>query len=210
MLGTLSAKISVAALAAVVVGGLAVGGIAYAKSGSASGTRPTKCENFVDHLSTNLNVSQSTFASAFSKALGQVGLKVPTKMQSNNPAQTTCLEMRRLEARLQHRHFRLQFNGSRLQVINALANAWHTSSGQLLQEMKSGTSLEVIAGQHHYSETQVGQIIASTIKPTLDRLVMQHHMSQTRENAVLQRLDSGKLPPRWWAGNSHHHPPTSS
>jgi len=80
-------------------------------------------------------------------------------------------------------------------VLEAEAQVLGVQPQQLRSELRSGTTLQALAGQRGLDEPQFASQLAAAAKPLLDKDVQQGTMTASQEQAALARL--GRTVPNW-------------
>jgi uncharacterized protein YidB (DUF937 family) len=208
-----AARIAIAGVAGCLVAGVAVGATAAATGFPVAATSSTPtptaspkpatsssaCQDYLDHLASDLGLSQSKVTAAQTSALdqtlsdmvarGQLAQAQATKLEQQ--ATKACSSAPALLARAQN-----QARIRRLVQVGLqdYAKALGISASTLRQDLRSGQTVAQLAQQQGLDESAFRQKLIAVVKPQLDQAVQAHLITQAQENRVLQRLQTGNLP----------------
>ena len=166
------------------------------------------CSRFTQHVASNLGKSQSQVQKAISDAINQtiddaVKNGDLTQAQANalkaragtNAAQT-CAGVHGLPAILGPGR-KGGFGGfprSGVNQVNEIAKALGISPSELQQDLRNGQTVQSIASSQGMDEAAFRSKLISVTRTDLDQQVQAGKLTQTQENAILQRLQNGPLP----------------
>jgi len=198
---------------AVVVTGAATGTPLLAASPSPSpspGSGTNYCSRFTGHLATNLGKSQSQVQKAISDAIGQtiddaVKNGDLTQNQANaiksrvagSGGQTCAGGIKAVPGIGRGGGFPPLGPGPRGGGVNELdevAKALGISTTELQQDLKNGKTLKDLAAAQGMDEAAFRTRLAGVMKTDLDQQVKAGKLTQSQENALLQRVQNAPLP----------------
>jgi hypothetical protein len=200
-------KLIVAGAGALLLVGLGVGASAYATgasvpflvaakpSPSPGADRGAACTDFLNHLASNLGVSQSKLRSALQKSADQ------TIDDAVKAGKITAAEGAKLKQRLASRtacrfapgpSIRRPGLGPMKVIVAAAAKTLNLTPEQLMQDLRSGQSLSSLA--HGMTEDQFRAVFLANLKSQLDQLVQQKKLTADQESKMLQRLQTAPIP----------------
>ncbi len=207
-----AARIAIAGVGGCLVAGAAVGATAAATgfppaatsstpAPSASPTPATSsvCQDYLDHLASDLGLSQSKVTAAQASALDQTLSDMVSKRQLAQ-AQATKLEQQASKAcSLSPTLLARAQNQARIRRLLRVglqdyAKALGISASTLHQDLRAGRTVAQLAQQQGLDENAFRQKLIAVVKPQLDQAVQAHRITRAQENRVLQRLQTGTLP----------------
>ena len=204
-----------ALLASALVGGTLMSVVmAHPAAPTTSGNAPSAvdsdtgayCQTFLDEFAKQLGVDESALAPAAKAAAGaavdkavsdgkiskEVGDQIKQRIASAN-GNVCALLGAKWRGLIEHG----VKAGVGLDLFKAAADALHLSADDLKAKLQDGKSLKQIAQDQNIDYATVTTAIHNAVKADLDKLVAAGHLSQDRENAILDRLDQalkdGKL-----------------
>jgi hypothetical protein len=203
------------AMGAVIIGGVAV--VAAASATAMIGFRPSTpaqanepalmaaearvstqvCSDFMSHFAVEIGKTQAEINAAFQKAIADT-LADEVKAGRLTPSQADTIKQR-LANRTPCSFGGLQRGGAKLeafmqQYVAASAAALGITDAQLKTDLRNGQSLSQVAAAQKVSEASFRTKVLATLKPALDKAVTNKRITSTQEQAILTRLESGKLP----------------
>jgi len=213
------------------VGAVAVAGVAVVVTGAATGTpllaaspspSPSPsggtnyCNRFAGHLASNLGKSQSQVQKAISDAVTQTiddavkngdltqtqANAIKARISSNTSAGQCAGGLRGLPGLAPGGRFG-PFPGGRYNEVDEIAKALGITPAQLKQDLGSGKTVQQLASAQGMDETAFRSKLASVTKADLDQQVTSGNLTQSQENAILQRIQNGPLP--LWNGMPARH-----
>jgi uncharacterized protein YidB (DUF937 family) len=210
---TAVAGVSLAAFA-VVVTGAATGTPLLAASPSPSpspGSGTNYCNRFSGHVAANLGKSQSQVQKAISDALNQTiddavkngdltqsqANAIKARVGANASGSKACVGGLKGIPGVGRPGGVGRFPRPGVNTTDEIAKALGISTAQLQQDLQSGKTVQELASAQGMDEAAFRSKLASVTKTDLDQQVKAGKLTQNQENAVLQRLQSGPLPPFW-------------
>jgi hypothetical protein len=79
-------------------------------------------------------------------------------------------------------------------VLRAEAQALNLTARELRMDLRSGTSVEQLAGKAGMDKAQFTAAVVAKLKPMLDKLVKAGKLNQNQANALVDRVQKGFLP----------------
>jgi len=215
------------AAGAVIIGGVAVVATASAAS-FAFGYRPAStvaanddatltaaqervssavCGQFMQHFAVEIGKTQAEINAAFQRAIADT-LADEVKAGHLTQAQADKIKQR-LAGRTPCSFGSFKPHGARLeafmqQYVAAAASALGISETQLKTDLRNGQSLSQVAAAQKVSEADFRTKLIAGLKPALDKAVADKRITSTQEQAILDRLKTGKLP--LWDRHAHRKP----
>lgn len=177
---------------------LAVGGAAFAAGGS-----PTSGFSFVGDLASHLGISQTTLQSAIQQTeldkvayLQQSGKITATQGQKMDSAIKSGKPLFGVGERT-HPGFRMGLGRA---AIAQVATDLGMTPQQLLSDLRGGQTLQEVITAQGKSASTIESELQATLKTTLDQAVANGHLTQTREQTILQNFPSQfqKMLTRTW------------
>ena len=190
---------AVAALAAAAVVGLVTVAAASPKPSSSpsagSGAAQTYCNNFVNHLASNLGKQPDQVRSAMSSAFDQT-LADAVKAGALTQKQADAIKARRGSQACTGAVGAIGRRAAgRGQVgLAEYAKALGISQQELRQDLASGKTVKDVAAAKGMDENAFRSKLVSTVKSDLDPKVKSGQLTQDQENAIVSRLQNGPLP----------------
>ncbi|HYM14620.1 MAG TPA: hypothetical protein VEZ14_03610 [Dehalococcoidia bacterium] len=210
--------VTTAVLAVVAIGGVGAGVLAFSGAASAQQATPTATapaasptaaaprtkaagfDNFAQKLAANLHISLDQLTQGVKNTeLEIVGDLASKGTITQGQAQQLTgkinsgggLGLRALvrAVRRMHRGDTLVRN-LRAEIVASSAKAIGVTPQDLRGELKSGKSIADVAAEHQVSLDAVKAQITSDLKAKLDRAVQAKKIDQTREDALLKKLDA--------------------
>lgn len=180
-------------------GGIAVPFLAAAKPSPSPGAeRNAACTDFLNHLATNLGISQSSLRSALQKSAGQ------TIDDAVAAGKLTADQAAKIKARLASGSgcdFRtgagfgrpgMEGMASMGAIIKAAAETLNLTPQQLMTDIRNGQTLSSLA--HGMTEDQFRTAFLAHLKTDLDALVKQGKLTSAQESTMLQRMQKAPIP----------------
>lgn len=161
------------------------------------------CSNFVSHLATDLNTSQSNLTAAFQKALGQT---LDDEVKNGNLTQSQADAIKQklagnapcslISAGGIRKAPGANIGAYRDALLSAAASALGITTDQLKADLAKGMSLSQVAAAQHpaVTEAQFRTKLIQNITPALDKAVADGKLTKTQEQAILQKLQTGPIP----------------
>ncbi len=205
---------ALAAAAVAVVAGVATVSAATSPSPTPSagrGARATaSCSAFTNHLATDLGKSQSQVQKAIAQAIGQT-VDDAVKSGSLTQKQADAIKARvgtnacaagaaALPGIAGGRHGGPFFGGGEhfrhaaVDTLNEYATALGIGRAELLQDLQSGKTVKDVAASRGMDETAFRSRLVSVTRTDLDTQVKAGNITQSQEDAIIQRLQNGPLP----------------
>ena len=218
------------AMGAVIIGGVAV--VATASAAAMIGFRPSSpaqanepaltaaearvssqvCSDFMSHFAVEIGKTQAEIDAAFQRAIADT-LADEVKAGRLTQAQADTIKQR-LANRTPCTFGGLEPRGAKIQAfmqqyVAAAASALGITPDQLKTDLRNGQSLSAIAKAKNVSEADFRTKVIANLKPILDKAVTDKRLTSEQEQAIITRLQSGKLP-LWDRATKHKPAPAAS
>ena len=177
-------------------GGLAVPFLAAAKPSPSPGAeRNAACTDFLNHLASNLGISQSKLRSALQKSADQ------TIDDAVAAGKLTADQAAKIKARMAGgaacnfrpgAGFERPHRAAMGEVIKAAAETLNLTPEQLMTDVRNGQSLSSLA--HGMTEDQFRTAFLGHLKTDLDALVKQGKLTSAQESSMLQKMQNAPIP----------------
>lgn len=209
LFGPIKLKLILGGLGALLLAGVAVGVTANAAgvlpAGLMAATQPTPstgqrglwCQDYLGHLAADLGITADKLRSAGLQAADQT-IDDAVKAGKLTPARAATLKQR-LASHQQACSFGrgvlggFHGRGAGMQlVVQAAAKTLNLTPEQLKTDLMQGKTLSSLAGG--MTEDQFRATFLKNLKAELDQQVSQGKLTQDRENALLQRLQTAPIP----------------
>lgn len=164
------------------------------------------CNDFLGHFAGELGKSQSAVDAAFQKAIGET-LADEVKNGKLTQAQADAIKAKlagkapctlagSLGPRAGSGAAAPAAGAYMQQLVAAAASALGISAAQLRTDLMTGMSLSQIAAAQNppVSEATFRTRLIAALKPMLDGAVSNGKLTSTQEQAILQRLQTGRIP----------------
>ena len=169
-----------------------------AQGNAKAAARNSMTDDFLNQLAQNLGVSRTTLDNALKTTAGQQIDKAVAN-GTLTQAQGTAAKQRLANGQfpigfggfggIQHRA--PGKGGAAINLKQALAGALGVSTTELQQDLKNGQTIAQIAQAHGKTVQDVQNAVVASIKSSLDKAVQAGTLTQTQENNMLQRIQSG-------------------
>ncbi len=155
------------------------------------------CTDFLTHFSSDLNTSPAALNAAFQKAIGE------TLADEVKSGKLTQARADAIKQRLAGKAPCAIASGLRPQkglgafrpaLLSAEASALGISDPTLKADLGRGMTLSQIAAAQHVTEAQFRDRLIAKLKPVLDAAVTNKQLSPAREQAIINRLQTGPIP----------------
>lgn len=205
--GGVKVKLILAGAGALLLVGIGIGASAYSgrvavpflaaakPSPSPGAERSAACADFLNHLATNLGISQSKLRSALQKsaeqtiddavAAGKLTAEKAAKIKARVADGTGC------NFRPGAGFERHGMAGLRV-IIKAAAETLNLTPQQLMTDVRNGQSLSSLA--HGMTEDQFRTAFLAHLKTDLDALVKQGKLTSAQETSMLQKMQTAPIP----------------
>jgi lambda repressor-like predicted transcriptional regulator len=162
--------------------------------------RQNMANDFLNQLAQNLGVSRSTLDSALKSA---ANTEVDKAVANGTLTQTQATAIKQRIANGQVPVGFGRFGGfggphgprgkglGGVDLRGAVANALGISTSELQQDLKNGQSIAQIAQAHGKTTQDLQNAVVASVKSNLDNQVKAGALTQTQENDILQKLQSG-------------------
>jgi hypothetical protein len=161
------------------------------------------CKDFVSHLASNLNTSQSNFDAAFQKAIGQT-LDDEVKNGDLTRSQADAIKQRlagKSSCALIAAGGLSKAPGANIgaykdALLSAAASALGITVDQLKADLAKGMTLKQVAAAQKppVTEAQFRSRLIQNLTLVLDKAVANGNLTKTQEQAIIQRLQTGPIP----------------
>ena len=155
------------------------------------------CTDFLKHLSADLNSSEAALVAAYQKAISET-LADEVKSGKLTQARADAIHKRLagkapcgIVAGLQPRPGLAAFRHA---FLSGAASALGISDAALRTDLAEGMTLSQIATAQNVTEAQFRDRLIAKLKPVLDAAVTNKKLTPDREQAILNRLQTGTIP----------------
>jgi hypothetical protein len=155
------------------------------------------CTDFLTHLSADLGTSQAALDAAYQKAIGE------TLADEVKSGKLTQVRADAIQKRLAGKAPCAVANGLQLRgglaafrpaLRSAEASALGIDEPTLKADLGKGMTLSQIAAAQHVTEAQFRERVIAKLKPVLDAAVTNKKLTPAREQAIINRLQTGSIP----------------
>jgi hypothetical protein len=155
------------------------------------------CNDFVAHLSADLNTSPSALNAAYQKAIGETladEVKTGKLTQARADAIKTRLAGRAPCAVAGQLKGGVTLGAFRQALLSAAASTLGITDATLKADLAKGMTLSQIAAAQKVTEAQFRAGLVAKLTPVLDAAVTNKKLTPAREQAIIKRLQSGPIP----------------
>jgi hypothetical protein len=156
------------------------------------------CTDFIGHFSADLNATPSAVNAAYQKAVGET-LADEVKSGKLTQARADAIK-KRLAGRTpcaiagQLKGGGVTLGAFRPALLSAAASTLGLTDAVLRADLANGMTLSQIAAAQKVTEAQFRAGLIAKLTPVLDAAVTNKKLTPAREQAIIKRLQTGKIP----------------